>query len=59
MYIRPKDLEKDLQARLLPALKRARIEIDKLISKLEERMAKRKSEKDETQTKKDEAQTTP
>jgi hypothetical protein len=37
-----KDLEKDLQARLLPALKRARIEIDKLITRLEEGMAKRK-----------------
>jgi hypothetical protein len=40
-----KDLEKDVQARLLPALKRARIEIDKMITKLEERMAKRKGEK--------------
>jgi hypothetical protein len=41
------DLEKDLQARLLPALKRARIEIDKLITKLEERMARRKGEKEQ------------
>jgi hypothetical protein len=44
-----KDLEKDLQGRLLPALKRARIEIDKMITKLEERMAKRKSEKEPQQ----------
>lgn len=32
-----KELEKDLQARLLPALNRAKIEIDKLIRRLEER----------------------
>jgi hypothetical protein len=32
-----KDFEKDLQARLLPALNRAKLEIDKLIRKLEER----------------------
>lgn len=44
-----KDLEKDLQARLLPTLKRARIEIDKMITKLEERMAKRKSDKEEAE----------
>jgi hypothetical protein len=35
-----KDLEKDLQARLLPALNRAKIEIDKLITRLEERNKK-------------------
>lgn len=35
-----KDLEKDLQARLLPALNRAKIEIDKLIKRLEERNKK-------------------
>ena len=35
-----KDLEKDLQARLLPALNRAKIEIDKLITRLEERNRK-------------------
>ncbi len=34
------DLEKDLQARLLPALNRAKIEIDKLITRLEERNKK-------------------
>lgn len=45
-----KDLEKEAQARLLPALKRARIEIDKLITKLEERMAKRKEENKQDQT---------
>lgn len=32
-----KDFEKDLQARLLPALNRAKLEIEKLIRKLEER----------------------
>ncbi len=37
-----KELEGELQSRLLPSLKRARIEIDKLITKLEEHMAKRK-----------------
>ena len=35
-----KDLEKDIQARLLPALNRAKIEIDKLIKRLEERKKK-------------------
>ena len=35
-----KELEADLQARLLPALNRAKIEIDKLIKKLEERTKK-------------------
>lgn len=35
-----KELEKDLQARLLPALNRAKIEIDKLITRLEERNKK-------------------
>ena len=35
-----KDLEKDIQARLLPALNRAKIEIDKLIKRLEERRKK-------------------
>ena len=35
-----KELEKDLQARLLPALNRAKIEIDKLIRRLEERARK-------------------
>jgi hypothetical protein len=35
-----KELEKDLQARLLPALNRAKIEIDKLITRLEERSRK-------------------
>jgi hypothetical protein len=45
-----KDLEKEAQTRLLPALKRARIEIDKLITKLEERMAKRKEENKQDQT---------
>jgi hypothetical protein len=35
-----KDLEKDLQSRLLPALNRAKIEIDKLITRLEERNRK-------------------
>ena len=34
------DLEKDLQARLLPALNRAKIEIDKLITRLVERNKK-------------------
>ena len=37
-----KELESEMQSRLLPSLKRARIEIDKLITKLEEYMAKRK-----------------
>jgi hypothetical protein len=32
-----KDLEADLQARLLPALNRAKLEIEKLIKRLEER----------------------
>ena len=36
-----KDLERDLQARLLPALKRTKLEIEKLIARLEERLAKR------------------
>jgi hypothetical protein len=35
-----KDFEKDLQARLLPALNRAKLEIEKLIRKLEERNKK-------------------
>ncbi|HJQ65467.1 MAG TPA: hypothetical protein VJ816_03775 [Gemmatimonadales bacterium] len=35
-----KELEKDLQARLLPALNRAKLEIDKLIRRLEERARK-------------------
>jgi hypothetical protein len=35
-----KDLEQDLQSRLLPALNRAKIEIDKLIKRLEERNKK-------------------
>ena len=35
-----KDLEKDLKERLLPALNRAKIEIDKLITRLEERNKK-------------------
>jgi hypothetical protein len=35
-----KELEADLQSRLLPALNRAKIEIDKLIKKLEERTKK-------------------
>lgn len=35
-----KDLEKDLKERLLPALNRAKIEIDKLITRLEERNRK-------------------
>ena len=38
-----KELESEMQSRLLPSLKRARIEIDKLITKLEEYMAKRKA----------------
>jgi hypothetical protein len=37
-----KELESEMQSRLLPSLKRARIEIDRLITKLEEYMAKRK-----------------
>jgi len=37
-----KELESEMQSRLLPSLKRARIEIDKLITKLEEYVAKRK-----------------
>ena len=32
-----KELERELQARLLPALNRAKLEIDKLIKRLEER----------------------
>lgn len=32
-----KELERELQAKLLPALNRAKIEIDKLIKRLEER----------------------
>jgi len=35
-----KDFEKDLQARLLPALNRAKLEIEKLIVRLEERKKK-------------------
>lgn len=35
-----KELEADLQSRLLPALNRAKLEIDKLIKKLEERTKK-------------------
>ncbi len=35
-----KELEKDLQARLLPALNRAKLEIEKLIKRLEERNKK-------------------
>jgi hypothetical protein len=37
-----KELESEMQSRLLPSLKRARIEIDKLITRLEEYVAKRK-----------------
>ena len=36
-----KELERELQVRLLPALKRARLKIEKLISRLEERVAKK------------------
>ncbi len=36
------DLERDLQARLLPALQRAKREIEKLIARLEERLAKKR-----------------
>jgi len=35
-----KELETDLQARLLPALNRAKLEIEKLIKRLEERTKK-------------------
>ncbi len=35
-----KEMEKEVQARLLPALNRAKIEIDKLIRRLEERARK-------------------
>ena len=35
-----KELEADLQKRLLPALNRAKLEIEKLITKLEERTKK-------------------
>ena len=35
-----KDLERELQARLLPALTRAKLEIEKLIARLEERTKK-------------------
>ena len=35
-----KEMEKDLRARLLPALNRAKLEIDKLIKRLEERTDK-------------------
>ena len=35
-----KDFEKDLQAKLLPALNRAKLEIEKLIRRLEERNKK-------------------
>lgn len=35
-----KDFEKEVQARLLPALNRAKLEIDKLITRLEERNKK-------------------
>ena len=33
-----KELERELQVRLLPALKRTKLEIDKLITRLEERI---------------------
>ena len=36
-----KDLEQEVQARLLPALKRARIELDKLVTRLEDRMERK------------------
>jgi len=36
-----KDLERDLEPRLLPALKRLKTEIEKLIATLEERVTKR------------------
>ena len=36
-----KDLERDLEPRLLPALKRLKTEIEKLIAKLEERAGKK------------------
>src|SRR5262249_948333 len=35
-----KDLEREVQSRLLPALNRAKVEIDKLITRLEERQRK-------------------
>ncbi len=35
-----KELERELQVRLLPALQRAKLEIDKLITRLEERTKK-------------------
>ena len=38
-----KDLERDLEGRLLPALRRARGEIEKLIARLEDRAAKKGS----------------
>ena len=36
-----KELETEVQARVLPALKRARLELDKLVTPLEERTQKR------------------
>jgi hypothetical protein len=36
-----KELEQEVQARLLPALKRARIEVDKLVTRLEDRMERK------------------
>jgi hypothetical protein len=38
-----KELERDLEPRLLPALKRMKLQIEKLIAKLEERAAKNRS----------------
>jgi len=35
-----KELEREVQARLLPALNRAKVEIDRLITRLEERAKK-------------------
>jgi hypothetical protein len=35
------EMERELQSRLLPALNRAKLEIDKLITRLEERAEKR------------------
>jgi hypothetical protein len=35
-----KELERELQVRLLPALQRAKLEIDKLLTRLEERTKK-------------------
>ena len=36
-----KDLEREVQARLLPALNRAKLEIEKMIERLEERVGKK------------------